>query len=157
MSLQKGQTAPRFQLFDDEKNAFSLEDARGKEKVLLLFFPMAFTGVCTTELNSVSNELAAYGADTRVAGISTDSPFTLAEFKKVNGFQFPLLSDHNAVVCAAYGAKYDGDFTPMNLDRVSKRSAFVIDKEGIIQYAEVLENAGNLPDLEKIKEVLAAI
>jgi len=157
MKPKKGQPAPDIDLFDDERNAFSLASARGKKNVLLLFFPMAFAGVCTTELNTVSNELEAYGTDTLVVGISTDSPFTLAEFKKVNGFRFQLLSDHDATVCEAYGTKYDHDFTPMKLDRVSKRSAFVVDKNGIIQYAEVLESAGNLPDLEAIKKVLASL
>ena len=94
---------------------------------MLLFFPGAFTSVCTTELNTVGNDYARYtGPRRQVVGISTDSPFALAEFKKVNGFPFRLLSDHDGDVSAAYGAKYDRDFSPMKLDRIARRAAFVV-------------------------------
>lgn len=152
--ISVGQEAPEIQLYDDENSLFKLSESKGKKDVLLLFYPGAFTGVCTTELNTVNNELADYGSDTLVVGVSTDSPFVLKEYKKVNNFSFPLLSDHNAVACADYGAKYDNNFTGMGLDRIAKRSAFVVNKEGKVTYAEVLENAGELPDLESIKNVL---
>ncbi len=155
MSIEIGQQAPDFTLFDDQMNPFTLSDLRGKKNVVLLFFPGAFTSVCTTELNTVNNDLDAYGSDTQVVGISTDSPFSLAEFRKVHGFRFPLLSDHDAEVSAAYGAKYDHDFTPMKLDRIAKRAAFVIDRDGVVRYAEVLENAGELPNLDAVKAVLS--
>ena len=155
MSIEIGQQAPDFTLFDDQMNPFTLSDHRGKKNVVLLFFPGAFTSVCTTELNTVSNDLDAYGSDTQVVGVSTDSPFALAEFRKVHGFRFPLLSDHDAEVSAAYGAKYDHDFTPMKLDRIAKRAAFVIDRDGVVRYAEVLENAGELPNLDAVKAVLS--
>ena len=157
MSLAIGQPAPDFTLYDDEKKPFTLSDLRGEKNVVLLFFPGAFTSVCTTELNTVNNDLDAYGSDTQVVGISTDSPFALAEFRKVHGFRFPLLSDHDAEVCAAYGAKYDRDFTPMKLDRIAKRAAFVIDRDGVVRYAEVLENAGELPDFDAVKKVLSEL
>ena len=156
-SLSKGQEAPDFNLYDDEKKPFTLSDARGKHNVLLLFYPGAFTGVCTTELNTVTNDISEYGEDTLIVGISTDSPFVLSEFKKVHSFGFPLLSDHNAEVSASYGSKYENDFTDMKLDRISKRSAFIVNKDGLIEYVEVLDNAGNLPDLESIKSLLAGI
>jgi peroxiredoxin len=156
MRLTIGQVAPDFTLFDDQKQPFSLSAHRG-HNVLLLFFPGAFTGVCTNEMNLVNNDRAAYGDDTRVVGLSTDSPFALAEFRKVNSLTFPLLSDHDAEVCAAYGAKYDRNFTGMGLDRIARRSAFVIDREGHLRYAEVLENAGLLPNLEAVKAVLAGL
>ena len=124
---------------------------------MLLFFPAAFSGVCTTELNEVNNALASYGADTTVVGISTDAPFSLAEFRKANGLSFNLLSDHEANVCRLYGTKYDRDFTPMKLDRISKRSAFVVDREGAVRYAEVLESAGNMPDLARIRELASSL
>jgi peroxiredoxin len=85
-----------------------------------------------------------------VVGISTDSPFVLEEFRSVHDLSFSLLSDHDAEVSAQYGAKYDGNFTPMNLDRISKRAAFVVDKNGTIQYREVLDNAGTQPDLDRV-------
>lgn len=154
MSVQVGQMAPEIELYSEEKELFKLSDHRGDKNVLLLFFPGAFTGVCTTELNTVTNDIAEYGSDTQIVGISTDSPFALGEFKKVNGFAFPLLSDHNAQACAAYGSKFNNDFTPMKLDRIAKRSAFVVNKEGEVIYAEVLENPGNMPDLDAIKAVL---
>lgn len=155
MSVQKGATAPNIKLFTDEMKPFDLEAHRGKN-VLLLFYPGAFTSVCTTELNDVNNELDVYeGHNTQVVGISTDSPFVQAEFKKANAINFPLLSDHNAAASAAYGSKYNNDFTPMALDRISKRSAFVIDADGVVQYAEVLENAGKQPDFDAIKATIA--
>lgn len=146
--------APEIELYSDEKELFKLSDLRGEKNVVLLFFPAAFTGVCTTELNTVSNDIADYGTDTQVVGISTDTVFTQGEFKKVNGFVFPLLSDHNATVAASYGAKYNNDFTNMKFDRIAKRSAFVVNKEGKVAYAEVLENAGEIPDLDAVKNAL---
>ncbi len=156
MALSTGDPAPDFTLYDDQMTAFTLSDATaGGQKVVLLFFPGAFTSVCTTELNTVGNDYARYedlGAE--VVGISTDSPFALAEFKKVNGFPFRLISDHDGEVAAAYGAKYDRDFTPMKLDRIAKRAAFVVDADGTLAYAEVLDNAGLQPDFEAILTAL---
>ncbi len=155
MTISKGQPAPDFSLYSDTMESFALSDRRG-QPLLLLFFPGAFTSVCTTELNTVNKEQDAFGGDdVQIVGISTDSPFVLHEFKSVNELQFPLLSDHDAEVSAAYGAKYDHDFTDMNLDRISKRAAFVVDGEGIIRYAEVLDNAGKMPDFEAIQATLA--
>ena len=157
MPVSIGAAAPDFTLFSDEKEAWSLAAHKG-QPVLLLFFPGAFTSVCTTELNSVNNDLGRYEAPgVQIVGLSTDSPFALAEFKKANGFQFPLLSDHDGAVSAAYGAKYANDFTPMKLDRVSKRAAFLIDSEGTVRYAEVLENAGNQPDFNAIHHAIEAL
>lgn len=157
MAVTKGQEAPEIELYSDAKELHKLSDYKGKKNVLLLFYPGAFTGVCTNELNMVNNDLADYGADTEVLGISTDSPFAQAEFKKVNALTFPLLSDHDAVASATYGCKYNKDFTPMKLDRIAKRSAFVVGKDGMVKYAEVLENAGELPDLDAVKGVLAGL
>ena len=155
MPIRPGDSAPDFTLFDSEQQPFTLSDAT--TSVVLLFFPGAFTSVCTDELNLVGNDYARYqetGAE--VVGISTDSPFALAEFKKVNGLPFRLLSDHEAVVCAAYEAKYDSNFTAMNLDRIARRAAFVIDTDRIVQYAEVLESAGDHPDFDQVLSVLDA-
>ena len=151
MPLKKGDRAPDFSLFRDDKEPFTLSEALGSGPVVILFFPGAFTGTCTTEMNTVNNDLSAYGPDATIVGISTDSPFALAEFRKAQDLSFHLLSDHEANVCRLYGAKYDRNFSAMKLDRIARRAAFVVDREGIIQYAEVLENAGNLPDLEAVK------
>ncbi len=159
MTVQQGTPAPDFTLYSDQREAFRLSDYRGKQNVLLLFFPGAFTSVCTTQLKIVSDDLAGFGGedDTQVVGVSTDSPFTLDAFSKEQGFKFPLLSDHDAEVSARYGAKYARDFTPMRLDRISKRAAFLVDKAGLVQYAEVLDNAGKLPDFDAIKQTLASL
>ncbi|HKL87683.1 MAG TPA: redoxin domain-containing protein [Salinibacter sp.] len=150
-----GDAAPDFELYTDQNEPWRLSNHLDTP-VLLLFFPGAFTSVCTTELNSVSNDLGRF-QDATVVGVSTDSPFVLNEFRSVHDFAFPLLSDHEAKVSANYGAKYQNDFTPMNLDRISKRSAFVIDGEGVIQYREVLVNAGNQPDFDAIEDVIAGL
>ena len=156
MALQTGDSAPNFTLFDSDMQPFSLADARQNGPVVLLFFPGAFTSVCTTELNTVGNDYARY-TDTgaQVVGISTDSPFALAEFKKANGFPFRLLSDHDGDVSEAYGAKYDHDFTPMKLSRISRRAAFVVNADGTLAYTEVLESAGDQPDFDAIVEALS--
>ena len=155
MSTTIGQQAPDFKLYDTERNVISLEDLKGNN-VLLLFFPLAFTGVCTKELCSVRDNIAAYNnINAKVLGISVDSPQTLARFKEEQHLNFPLLSDFNKEASEAYGCIYDSFIGWMK--GVSKRSAFIIDKEGTIQYAEVLENAGELPNFEKINEKLAAL
>lgn len=150
-----GDPAPNFELFSDENEPWQLSDHLDSP-VLLLFFPGAFTSVCTTELNTVNNTLERFG-EVQVVGISTDSPFVLSEFRSVHDFTFPLLSDHSAEVSALYGAKYHNDFTPMNLDRISKRAAFVVDRDQTIRYEEVLENAGKQPDFDAIVNVLTKL
>ena len=155
MGLTVGQNAPEFILHDTEKKIVTLAEFKGNN-VLLLFFPLAFTGVCTKELCSVRDNIAAYNnVNAKVFGISVDSPQTLARFKEEQHLNFPLLSDFNKEASIVYGCLYDAFIGWMK--GVSKRSAFIIDKEGIIQYAEVLENAGELPDFEKIKATLASL
>jgi peroxiredoxin len=150
--IQTGQAAPDFSLYNSDKKQVALSDYKGKN-VLLLFFPLAFTGVCTTELCSVRDNIAAYNdVNATVLGISVDSLFTLDKFKKEQGLNFDLLSDFNKETSTAYGSIYE-DFV-LGMKGVSKRSAFVIDKEGIVQYAEVLDDAGKIPDFEQIMKVL---
>jgi glutaredoxin-dependent peroxiredoxin len=152
MKIEKGQKAPDFTLFDTDRKEVSLKDLHGKN-VLLLFFPLAFTGVCTKELCTVRDNIASYSSvNATVLGISVDSPMTLAKFKEEQGLNFTLLSDFNKDASAAYGAIYDSFIGWMK--GVSKRSAFIVDKEGIIQYAEVLENAGELPNFDGIQAIL---
>lgn len=150
MPIQTGQTAPDFSLFDSAKNKVSLADFREKSNVLLLFFPQAFTSVCTKELCAVRDEIGRYQNDhVQVMGISVDSVFTLAKFKEEQHYNYPLLSDFNKEVSTMYDALYSS-FTDMGMKGVSKRAAFLIDKKGIVQYAEVLENAGMVPDFTQI-------
>jgi peroxiredoxin len=155
MQLSKGQTAPDFSLFNSEKNKVSLADFKGKNLVIL-FFPQAFTGVCTTELCSVRDNLNAYTSlNAEVVGISVDSIFTLAKFKEEQSYNFPLLSDFNKDISQAYGAFYD-EFV-FDMKGVSRRAAFVVDADGIVQYAEVLESAGDQPNFDAIKTTLAEL
>ena len=154
MSLQLGQSAPDFNLYANMNEQFCLSDFKGTKNVLLLFFPQAFTGVCTKELCSIRDNISQYNnTNAQVFGISVDSVFTLAKFKEEQQLNFPLLSDFNKEASTIYDCMYDS-FTGMGMKGVSKRSAFIIDKEGIIQYAEVLESAGDLPNFDAIIEVL---
>lgn len=152
--IKPGDTAPDFTLYSHTKEPFQLSAQHGA--VVLFFFPGAFSSVCTTELNEVNNELPSFG-DATVVGISTDSPFALNAFATQNDFSFPLLSDHDAEVCAEYGVKYDRDFTPMQLDRIAQRSVFVIDRDGVVQHVQVMENAGKTPDIEAVKQAVASL
>ena len=153
MSIQVKQAAPDFKLFNTEKKEISLGDQKGKN-VVLLFFPLAFTSTCTAELCSVRDNYAMYnGLNALVFGISVDSTFTLAKFKAEQNLNFDLLSDFNKSVSKAYDCLYPA-FGAMRMEGVSKRAAFVIDKAGMLQYAEVLENAGDLPDFDAIKACL---
>ncbi len=155
MSIQIGQAAPDFTLFDSDKNPVKLSEQKGNN-VLLLFFPQAFTSVCTKELCAVRDNIALYNnANAKVFGISVDSVFTLAKFKEEQQFNFPLLSDFNKEVSESFDSIYK-DWI-LNMKGVSKRSAFIIDKEGKIQYAEVLESAGDVPDFEKINALLNSL
>jgi len=152
MSLNIGDKAPDFKLFNTEKKEVSLSDFAGK-KVLVLFFPLAFTSVCTTELCSVRDGITEYNdMDVTVLAISVDSLFTLEKFKAEQSLNFDLLSDFNRETAKAYDALYE-DFV-LGMKHVAKRSAFVVDGDGVIQYAEVLESAGDLPDFDKIKAAL---
>jgi glutaredoxin-dependent peroxiredoxin len=153
--VQAGQTAPDFSLFDSDKNKTTLSELKGNN-VLLLFFPQAFTGVCTAELCSIRDNIAMYNnANAKVLGISVDSVFTLKKFKEDQHYNFPLLSDFNKEVSRAYGTIYE-DWI-LDMKGVSKRSAFIIDKNGVVQYAEVLESAGDLPNFEAINGILAKL
>jgi len=155
MAIEIGQKAPEFTLYDSEKNKVSLADYKGKN-VLLVFFPQSFTRVCTAELCSLRDNIATYNnANAQVFGISVDSVFTLAQFKESQQLNFPLLSDFNKEVSTAYDTIYT-DWI-LDMKGVSKRSAFIIDKEGNIRYSEVLEVAGDLPNFEAIQQTLAGL
>jgi|SRR5882724_11413101 len=155
MKIETGQPAPDFSLYDSDKNKVNLKDLTGKN-VLLLFFPLAFTGTCTKELCSVRDSLSQYNdLNARVFGISVDSVYTLGKFKEEQKLNFPLLSDFNKDVSEAYGSLYE-TFS-LDMKGVSKRSAFVIDKDGKVRYAEVLEKPTDLPDFQAIRNTLSSI
>lgn len=156
MDIKQGQQAPDFTLYDTEKNKVSLYDLKGKN-VLLLFFPLAFTSVCTKELCCVRDNISQYNnANAVVFGISVDSLYTLKKYKEEQGFNFTLLSDFNKTVSKAYNVLYDV-FPSLEMEGVSKRAAFVIDREGIVQYAETCAFPADLPSFERINGALALL
>lgn len=155
MSIKIGQAAPDFKLFNTEKKEISLSDYKGKNLVML-FFPQAFTGTCTTELCKMRDNYEQYKAlNAEIVGISVDSLFTLDAFKKAQNYPFDLLSDFNKTVSPAYDSLIE-EFV-FGMKGVSKRSAFVIDKNGIIQYAEICEKVTDLPNFDAIKATLEKI
>lgn len=155
MALQVGDHAPNFTLFSSDKQPVSLSDYSGRP-LLILFFPQAFTGVCTTELCNVRDHMVEFNSlNTQVLGISVDSVFTLAKYKEEQQLNFVLLSDFNKKVSTAYGSLYNNFVFDMH--GVSKRSAFIVDADGKIVYAEVLENAGDIPDFSAINQKLKSL
>jgi len=155
MSVQIGQNAPDFTLKDTDMQDVSLSSFRGKKNVVLLFVPLAFTGVCTGELGSVRDNLATYNdLNAEVFGISVDSPFSQKAWKAQENYNFRLLSDFNREVVSSYGAQYD---SLLGFQGVAKRAAFVIDKAGKVRYAEVLDDARNLPNFDRIAETLKGL
>ncbi len=160
MTLKVGDQAPDFTLVTQTANGpelVKLGDLIGKSNIVLLFVPMAFTGGCTTEFCNISNGIAEYDAlDAKVLGISGDNPFAQQAWAQKEGITITLLSDYEHAVTEAYGVAYTQFLPAKNLimGGVSKRSAFVLDKAGVVQYAEVLENPGDMPDFEAIKAVL---
>ena len=155
MQIEVGSKAPDFSLFDSDKKKVNLSDFIGKN-ILLLFFPQAFTSTCTKELCAVRDDISRYSnANAQVVGISVDSVFTLKKYKEEQQYNFLLLSDFNKDVSARYDRLYDNWI--LDMKGVSKRSAFIIDKTGFIQYAEVLESAGDVPNFESINEKLASL
>ncbi len=158
MSVHVGDAAPDFTLqqkTDDGLQDVSLSDFRGKKNVVVLFFPLAYTSVCTEEMCSVSGGLSDYeGLDAQVLGISVDSPFAQEAWAKENNITIPLLSDFNKEVSAGYGAQYDD---LLGFKGVAKRSAFVVDKEGVVRFASVSDDAKKLPDFDAIKKCLTSL
>jgi peroxiredoxin len=163
MPLAVGTKAPDFTLptkTADGPKQIKLSDNFGKKNTLLLFFPMAFTGTCTTEMCDITNGLNEYtklNAD--VYGISGDNPFAQEAWAQKEKIGVTLLSDYEHKVAKAYGVSYDSFLPQINLGMggVPKRSAFVIDKNGAIQYAESNDDAKQLPNFEKVKAKLAEL
>ncbi len=153
MSIETNQLAPNFKLFNTEKKEINLYDQNSKN-VVLLFFPLAFTSTCTAELCYIRDNYNIYEKlNAVIFGISIDSVYTLAKFKEEQKLNFDLLSDFNKTASKLYNCLYE-KFGVMSMQGVSKRSAFVIDKNSIVKYAEVLENASEQPNYDAIKKCL---
>jgi len=163
MSLSVGDKAPDFTLVtltDQGPALFHLQDQLQEGNVLLLFVPMAFTGGCTREFCDISKNLSKYEQlNAEVLGISGDNPFAQENWAKQEGITLRLLSDYEHKVSEAYGCSYESFLPEKNLimGGVPKRSAFIIDQEGIIQYAEVLENPSDMPNFEAIDHCLKGL
>jgi peroxiredoxin len=155
MSVNVGDKAPTFTLFNQDAQKVSLDDYKGKN-IVLLFFPFANTGVCTKEMCTIRDGLNSYeNLDAQVVGVSVDSLFALKMWQERNNTNFPLLSDFNKEVAITYGVLYDGfGGGKYGYLGVAKRSVFVIDKNGIVQYTESHDNAGEEPSYENIKSAL---
>jgi peroxiredoxin len=155
MTLSVGTAAPNFTLKTKTPEGLSdvsLSSHKGSSSVVLLFFPFAFTGVCTEETCSVRDDLSAYeNLNAKVYGISVDSPFAQEAMALKENLNFPLLSDFNKETSLAYGVLYE-DF--IGFKGVSKRSAFVVSKDGEILFAWSSEDPKQLPDFQAIKAVL---
>ena len=155
MSITIGSIAPDFTLKNTNAELVSLSSFKGKN-VVLLFFPLANSGACTKEMCSMRDNMSRYSdLNAEVLGVSVDSHFSLKLWKEHNQINFQLLSDFNKEVAPSYGAFYDV-FAPGKFDYkgVAKRSAFVIDPNGVVKYAEVLESAGDEPNYTAIQEAL---
>ena len=157
MSITVGNRAPDFTLKSKsgDMKDISLSDYRDEKNVVILFFPLAYTGVCTDEMCSVSGGLADYDAlDAQVLGISVDSPFAQEAWAEKEGITIPLLSDFNKEVSAAYGSQFED---LIGFKGVAKRSAFVVDKSGVVRFASVSDDPTELPDFDAIKACLQAL
>ena len=150
--LSIGDRAPDFELPVTMEETWKLSENLRKQNTVLLFFPLAFSPACHDELCSIRDGFNEFrGLDAQIIGISVDSPFVLSSWKEQLKLPFELLSDFNKKTSKAYGAFHE-KLGP--LEGVAKRSAFVIDREGIIQYEWISDDPGVLPDVEAIKDVL---
>ena len=156
MPIAIGSKAPDFSL--KSKTATGLVDVKlsdnfGKTNTVVLFFPLAYTSVCTAELCDVSNGLSSF-AGAKVIAISVDSPFAQEAWAKTNNIQATLASDLNKVVIKQYDVVF-----PMlaGVGDTAARSAFVIDKSGVVQYSEQTPTPKDLPNFEAVKAVLAKL
>jgi len=154
MSVDVGSKAPDFTLTSQDRQPVTLSGLRGKP-VVLAFFPAAFSSVCQKEMCTFRDSMARLGkADAQVYGISVDTFFTLKAWQDQQKLNFPLLSDFNKEVIRDYGV-FNEDM--IGLKGIAKRAVFVIDKDGVVRHREVLEDARNEPDYEKVFSSLASL
>lgn len=153
--LQVGQPAPNFKLVDINKNEVTLDQFRGKHLVLF-FFPMAWTGVCSKEVCTIQEDFKTYeGLGAQAIGVSVDSHFALKRFGEDNKIEFPLLSDFNKQAIRDYDVVQES-FAGV-YSTTSRRATFVIDKDGVIRYIEILPSPGDFPDMAAIQAAVKAL
>jgi peroxiredoxin len=156
MALQVGSRAPQFTLVDTEKKPRTLSEFKGKN-VVLAFFPGAFTGVCTKEVCTLRDSMSRFNeSNAQVLGISVDSPFANKAFATQNKLEFPLLSDYSRRSLKEYGVVHEG-FAGLEGYAAAKRSVFVLDKDGVVQYAWVSENPGIEPNYDEVTAAVAKL
>ncbi len=156
MSVEVGQKAPEFKLYDTDKKERSLSEFSGKN-VILAFFPGAFTGVCTKEMCNFRDSMGRFNnLNGQVVGVSVDGPFSNKAFADQNKLNFPILSDFNRQVVKAYNAVQE-NFAGLNGYNSAKRSVFVLDKNGIIKYKWVSDNPGIEPNYEEVIKALESL
>ena len=154
MAVDVGSKAPDFTLTNQDRQAVKLSEQKGKP-VVLAFFPAAFSSVCTKELCTFRDSMARLNsAQAQVYGISVDTFFTLKAFQDAQGYNFPLLSDFNKQAIKEFGV-FNEDM--IGLKGIAKRSVFVIDKDGVVRYREVLDDARNEPDYQKVLQAVSAL
>lgn len=147
--------APEFELMSNKGETVKLSDKLANGPAVVIFFPLAFSGVCTEEMCEFRDGLAELNnLKAQLFAISVDSRFALNAFAEKNNLEFPLLSDFNKEVSKAYGAQYE---TFLGMNGVAKRSAFVIDTEGVIRYRFVSDDAKVKPNLAEIREALKGL
>jgi glutaredoxin-dependent peroxiredoxin len=154
MAADVGSKAPDFTLTNQDRQPVTLSEQRGRP-VVLAFFPAAFSSVCQKELCTFRDSIARLGqARAQVYGISVDTFFTLKAFHDQQKLSFPLLSDFNKQAIREYGV-FNEDM--IGLKGIAKRAVFVIDKDGVVRHREVLEDARNEPDYERVFSALATL
>jgi peroxiredoxin len=153
MAAEVGSKAPDFTLVNQDREPVKLSDQIGSDKIVLAFFPGAFSGVCTKEMCTLRDSMSQLsGLGAKVYGISTDTFFTLKAWGDQQKLGFPLLSDYNKEAIGAYDV-VNPDM--IGLKNIAKRAVIVIDKGGVIRYREALDDARNEPDYERLKQSLA--
>src|SRR4051794_32779195 len=155
MSVEVGSKAPDFTLNNHDRQPVTLSAQRGRP-VILAFFPAAFSSVCEKELCTLRDDLGRLDAvkNAQVYGISVDTFFTLKAFHDQQKFTFPLLSDFNKQVIREYGV-FNEDM--IGLKGIAKRAVFLIDREGVLRYREVLEDARLEPNYQRLYDALASV
>lgn len=151
-----GEKAPDFTLVDQDRKARSLSEFKGK-KVVLAFFPGAFTSVCTKEMCTFRDSMSKFNElDAVVLGISVNDPFTQKAFAEANKLNFTLLSDYNREVIRKYNV-YHEDFIGLKGYTAAKRAVFIVDKDGVIKYKWVSDDPTKEPNYEELMSELAKI
>ncbi len=149
-----GDRAPGFVLASAPGAMVDLDEHLGHDRIVLLFYPLAFSGVCTAELCAIRDSWDRYeDLDAKVFGISVDNPFVTARFRESEGLPFPLLSDFNKDVCEAYGVLETNSFGMVG---ISKRAVFVIGTDGVVHHTWVSDDDGIEPDYDEILGAVAS-